>query len=92
MISKDVDHGSHGLLPRDDAAGRFLVIHPFSNLFVPEFALIGGVHAPHEMVLAPMEMIALTEKSGVFPFCEGSGRWSSWSGWYRLQCDALAMP
>ena len=54
MIAKDVDHGSHGLFPRVAAAGRFLVILPVRGLGLPNFALIGGVHAPHEVMLTPM--------------------------------------
>ena len=73
MISEDVYHGSHGLFPRDAVAGRFLVIFPVSGLFVPDFALIGGVHVPHEMMLTPTERLALSAKPGVFLFCEGSG-------------------
>ena len=57
MIAKDIDHGSHGLFPRAVAAGRFLVILLFSGLFDPDFALIGGVHAPHEVVLKPMKRL-----------------------------------
>ena len=40
MITKDVDHGSHGLFPSAAASGSFLVIHAVSGLFVPKFALI----------------------------------------------------
>ena len=68
------------------------MIHLFSGLFVPEFSLIGGVHAQYEMVLAPMEKLALVAKPGVLLFCEGSGLFSSRRGWYLLQCDALALP
>ena len=92
MIDEDVDHGRHGLFPCDTTAGKFLVIIPVSGLFVTNFALIVGVHAPHEMVPAPMEMLDLSAKPRVFIFCEGSGQWSSRIGWYLLQCDALAMP
>ena len=70
MISKDVDHGRHGLFPRAASAGRFIVILPVSGLFLPDFSLIGGVHAPHKMVLAPMERLSLSEKPGVLIFCD----------------------
>ena len=71
MIDKDADHGSHGLFPIDTAAGRFLVILPVSGLFVPNFALIGGVHAPHEVMLTQIEGLADSAKPRVFLFCEG---------------------
>ena len=92
MIAKDVDHGSHGLFPCDTAAGRFLVILPFGGLFDPDFALIGGVHAPHEVMLKQTEGLALSAKPRVLIFREGSDRWSSQCGWYLLQCNALALP
>ena len=69
----------------------FFVILPFGGLFAPDFALIGGVHVPHEVILTPMEGIALSAKPRVFLFCEGSDQWSSWCGWYLLQCIALAL-
>ena len=47
MIAEDVNHVSHGLFPRAAASGKFLVILPVSGLFVPNFALIVGVHTPH---------------------------------------------
>ena len=68
MIAEDVDHGSHGLFPRAAAAGIFLVILPVIGLFVPDFALIGGVYAPHEVILTPMESLAISAKPGVFLF------------------------
>ena len=37
MNAKDDDHGIHGLLPRDAAAGRFIVIIPVSGFFSPTF-------------------------------------------------------
>ena len=73
MIAKDVDHESHDLLPHASAVGRFLVSLLVSGLFVPDLALIGGVHAPHKMVLASMESISLIAKPGVSLFREGSG-------------------
>ena len=85
MIAKDVDHGSHGLFPRAVAAGRFLVILPLNGLFAPDLALLGGVHAPHEVMLTPMKSLALSAKPRVFLIREGSGRWSSRCGWYLLQ-------
>ena len=76
MIAKDVDHGSHGMFPgaAAAAAGRFLVIIPFGGLFAPDFALIGGVHAPYDVMLTPMEGLALSAKPRVLLFCEGSDR------------------
>ena len=72
MIARDVNHGSHGLFPRSVSAGRFLVILPFDGLFDPNLALIGGVHAPHEVILTPMKGLALSDKPRVFLLCEGS--------------------
>ena len=92
MIAKYVDHSSHGVFPRAASAGRFPVILPFRGLFAPYFALIGGVKAPHEVMLTPMEGLALSVKPRVFLFLEGSDRCSSWCGWYLLQCNALALP
>ena len=40
------------------------MIRPASSLFVPDFSLIRGVYAPHEMLLAPMERLALSAKPG----------------------------
>ena len=74
MIAKDVDHGSRGLFPRASIAGRFLVILPFGGLFDPNFAMIRGVHAPHEMMLTPMEGLVLSFKPRVLLFREGSDR------------------
>ena len=91
MIAEDVNHGSHGLFPLADAAGRFLMSLLVSDLFVTDFSLIGGVHTPHNMVLAPMERLALSAKPWVFIFCEGSGQLTSQHGWYLLICDALAL-
>ena len=68
MISKNINNGSHGLFPSAAAAGSFLVIHLVSGLFVPDFALIRGVHKLHEMVLTLMERLALSAKPGVFLF------------------------
>ena len=73
MIAKDVDHVSHGMFPYATSTGISLMIILVRRLFVPYFSLIGGVHAPHEMVPAPMERLALSEKPGVFLFCEGYG-------------------
>ena len=73
MIAKDVNRGRHGLFPRAASAGGFLVIQPVSGMFVPDFAIIGVVHAPHEIILAPMERLAFSAKPRVFLFCEGSG-------------------
>ena len=70
----------------------FLVILPFNGLFAPNLALIGGVHAPYEVMLTPMKGIALSDKPRVFLLSEGSDRWSSRCGWYLLQCNALAIP
>ena len=92
MISKYVNHGSHGIFPRADAAGSFLVILPVSGLFIPDFSLIRGVHAPHKVMLTPMERLASSAKHGMLLFCEGYGQWFSWCGWYLLQCDALDLP
>ena len=92
MIAEDVDHGSHGLLPCAAAAGMFLVILPFVGLFAPNFALIGGVHAPHEVMLTPTEGLAISAKPRVFLLRKGSDRWYSRCGWYLLQCNALALP
>ena len=72
MIPRDVNHGSHGLFPRAVAAGRFLVILPLNSLFAPNLALLGGVHAPHEVMLTPMKGLALSDKPMVFLLCEGS--------------------
>ena len=71
MIAKDVDHGSHDMFPRDVSAGRFLLILPFSGLFATDFALIGGMHAPHEVMLTPMEGLVLSAKLRLFLFHEG---------------------
>ena len=68
MIAKDVNHGSHGLFTHAAATGRFIVIHPVSGMFVTDFAIIGGVHAPHEMMFTPMERLALSDKPGVLLF------------------------
>ena len=92
MISKNINNGSHGLFPSAAAAGSFLVIHLVSGLFVPDFALIRGVHKLNEMVLTLMERLALSAKPGVFNFFEGSFQWSSRRGWYLLQFDALDLP
>ena len=92
MIAKDINHGSHGLFPHAVATGRFLVILPLNGLFAPDLALIRGVHAPHEVMLTPMEGLAISAKPRVLLFCEGSDRWSSRCGWYLLQCNALALP
>ena len=73
MIAKDIDHGSHGLFPRAVATGRFLVILPLNGLFAPDLALLGGVHAPHEVMLTPMKRLALSAKPRVFLLCECSG-------------------
>ena len=91
MIAKDVDHGSHGLFPLVASSGWFPVGLPFSGLFVPNLALIVSVHTPHNMVLAPMERLALSAKPWVFIFCEGSGQLTSQRGWYLLICNALAL-
>ena len=91
MISDDVDHGIHGLFPCAVAAGSFLVIIMVSGLFVTNFALIGCVHEPHEVMITPMSRLSVSDKHGVFLFCEGSGRWYSQCEWYLLQCDALAL-
>ena len=69
MVDKDIDSGSHGLLPRAASAGRFPVIIAVGGLFFTSLALIGGVHAPHEMVLAPMKRLALGNKTGVILLC-----------------------
>ena len=71
MIAEDVNHGSQGMFPHAAAAGRFLVILPFGGLFPPEFALIGGMHAPHEVMLTQIEGLADSAKPRVFLFCEG---------------------
>ena len=91
MIVEDVDHGSHGLLHLADDAGWCPASLLVRGLFVPDLALVGGVHAPHKMVLAPTERLALSVKPGVFLFCEGSGQWNSLRGRDLLQCDALAL-
>ena len=49
------------------------MIQPVSGMFVPDFAIIGVVHAPHEIILAPMERLAFSAKPRVFLFYEGSG-------------------
>ena len=54
MIAEDVDYVIHGLFPPAAAAGGFLVILPVRGLFVTYFSLIGGLHAPHEVMLTPM--------------------------------------
>ena len=92
MIAKGINHGSHGLFPRAVATGRFLVILPLNGLFAPDFALLGGVHTPHEVMLTPMKRLALSAKPRVFLLRECSGRWSSRCRWYLLQCIALALP
>ena len=73
MIAKDVDHGSHDLFPCAVACGKFLVILPLNGLFALNLALLGGVHAPHEVMLTPMKGLALGAKSRVFLLREGSG-------------------
>ena len=73
MIAKDIDHDSHGLFPRAVAAGRFLVIIPLNGLFAPDLALLGGVHAPHEVMLTTMKRLALSAKPRVFLLRECSG-------------------
>ena len=72
MISEDVDHGSRGLFPRASIPGRFLVILLFGGLFDPNFAIIRGVHAPHEVMLKQTEGLALSAKPRVLIFREGS--------------------
>ena len=68
------------------------MIIPVSGLYVTNFVLLGGVYTLHKMVLAPTGSLAISAKPRVFLFREGSGQWYSRSGWYLLQCDALAMP
>ena len=92
MIAKDVNHGSHGMFPRAVAAGRFLVILPLNGLFDPNLALLGGVHAPHEVMLTLMKRLSLSDTPRVFLLCKCSGRGFSRCGWYLLQCNALALP
>ena len=92
MVVEDVDHGSHGLLPHDTVAGRFTVGLAVGGLFVANLALVGGVHAPHKMVLAPMEGISLSSKPGVFILREGFGKWPSHRGWDLLQRNVFSLP
>ena len=72
MIDKDFYHGSHCLFHRAAASGRFFFILPFGGLFAPDFALTKGVHAPHEVMITPMEGLAISAKPRVLLFCEGS--------------------
>ena len=44
-----------------------------SGLFVLGFALIEGVHTPHDVILTPMKSVAISTKPGVLLFCEGFG-------------------
>ena len=69
MIAKYSDHGIHGLFPCDVSSGWFPVSLAVSGLFFTDLTMVGGVHAPHNMVLAPMERLALSAKTGVLFFC-----------------------
>ena len=54
MISEDAGHGSHGLFPCAATAGWCPVSLVVRGLFVYDLELVRGVHAPYNMVLAPM--------------------------------------
>ena len=66
MIAKNINHGSHDLLPHAVATGRFFVIILLNGLFAPDLALLGGVHTPHEVMLTPKEFFIESQNCANF--------------------------
>ena len=62
------------MLPDSAVDEWFPVSLPVRGMFAPYLSQVGGVHAPHKMMLLPMEMLDVSDKPGLLLFNEGSGR------------------
>ena len=78
---------------RSSSAGTLVLVgFAVGGLLESYLALSGGVHAPTEMVDAPVERLALVAEPGMILFGEGPSGRAFGNGRYFLERNLIALP